>query len=138
MLNNSASTVLVLNRAVSSVEAISRLLKELEESSQSDLLKSLDLNTNRPENPSELVKLSVGTVFKGSILIPGMTENKEGPESPQEYTLEILREEDDELGRKVRNDMLRLSNPYDKMFAGADWKACGIWRRTGVSDRIAT
>jgi hypothetical protein len=55
----------------------------------------------RPENNVELMKMCVGTHFKGTILIPGMTENKEDPERPHDYCIEILKEETDELGRKV-------------------------------------
>jgi hypothetical protein len=114
------SAVINFQRAVSSVEALSFEESSISESLESldlnvnrpetlssrsipESLESLDLDVNRPETCSERPSLTVGTCFKGTILIPGMTGNKEEPERPQEYVLEILRQEEDELGCKVRS-----------------------------------
>jgi hypothetical protein len=99
---------------MASKEAIDGLLQAIKEVENSSLsFKELSRKNHlpsdgvvfpdevKPENNAELVKICVGTLFIGTILIPGMTENKDDPERPHEYCLEILKEETDELGRKV-------------------------------------
>ena len=96
------TSLIALLHAIKEVDDSSLLCRELSHSSHLPSGCVVFPDGSRPENNVELMKMGVGTHFKGTILIPGMTENKEDPERPQEYCLEILKEETDELGRKVR------------------------------------
>ncbi len=97
-----------LLHAIKEVEDAAVSYKELSHLPHSDSV--VCSNGARPENNDELMKICVGTHFEGTILIPGMTENKEDPERPHAYCLEILKEETDELGRKVSLILNCISN----------------------------
>ena len=77
-------------------------------------------NSNEIGNYSEIV---AGTLFKGSILIPGMPGDAE---CPHEYLLEILAEETDELGRKVMLYIVVGKLQTYTLAADTDRKTCGI------------
>jgi hypothetical protein len=98
---SNAEMIEVLLHSIKEVENSSASYKELSHSPHLPSDSVVFPDGARPENNAELMKLCVGTHFKGTILIPGMTEHKEDPERPQDYCLEILKEETDELGRKV-------------------------------------
>lgn len=111
---SNAEMVDVLMQAIKEVEKSSVSYRELSRSPQSPPDCVVFSDGARPESNLELMKICVGTHFKGTILIPGMTENKEDPERPHEYCLEILKEETDELGKKVRtNYEMKFRHPLE-------------------------
>ena len=107
---------------IRAVDELQKSLVDINISSPSDeaLERVSCPNSNEIVNYSEIV---AGTLFKGSILIPGMPGDVE---CPHEYLLEILAEETDELGRKVMLHIVVGKLQTYTLAADTDRKTCGI------------